>query len=158
MLQVGDPPLQDNGLPAHFTLGASSSLSKSLTSLRVGSSSTSSSNFHHKSGGIFEDGDDKHVPPSSASTTSTASSSLMKGNASLALKELNGSNNNSRQNTSRSSLNDSHSVSQYNEGSNFNGRGGNGSLSSLANHNKKINRAELPPADRMHVTLFFRSL
>ena len=25
LLEVGDPPLQDNGLPAHFTLGASSS-------------------------------------------------------------------------------------------------------------------------------------
>mmetsp|Transcript_13212 Transcript_13212/g.17125 ORF Transcript_13212/g.17125 Transcript_13212/m.17125 type:complete len:554 (-) Transcript_13212:146-1807(-) len=114
LLQVGDPPLQENGLPAHFTLGASSSLS--------------TKRGHHSS---------HHRSNASQQTQQQMPAQLVSGL--------------SRQNSSRSLTSNSTvgTMSVYNQSSSHNYHGG-------SNRHGKVK--ELPPPDRMHVTLFFRSL
>ena len=54
LLQVGNPPLQENGLPAHFTLGASASLAKKEAARR-------SSTFARRVTGELPSPDRMHV-------------------------------------------------------------------------------------------------
>lgn len=114
---MGDPPLQENGLPNHFTLGASSDLSKT-----------------YKRGEVEKNEGERKE-------------------SSLAVMALN---DNSRQNSARSSLMDDLEgiAAERMSGKRENGMKGSYGI------RKKVGNggSELPSADRMHVTLFFRSL
>lgn len=105
--QVGEPPLQENGLPAHFTLGSASSHSG------------------HGHGPMGK-------APVAAGAGGTGSGSGNSGSGAAG-------------GGCRSSKGGSRS-------------GGVGKEASREPSAAELLRASLPPADRMHVTLFFRSL
>ena len=105
-MQVGEPPLQDNGLPSHFTLGASASLT---------AKSLSHKEKAQQKGETMASNAQSAPPPSSHEKDSEGG------------EEEGGQ-------TAAACGRGSQQLSQ------------------------RLIEGDLPPPDRMHVTLFFRSL